>query len=371
MVNGTPTIERLRMSGPVECVPSALNELSERGQALLRVLIEQYIEDGQPVGSRTLARASGLNVSAATVRNVMADLEELGLIRAPHTSAGRVPTHRGFRFFVDSLITVQPLGTLPAERLATQFLLDEDGRSPLERASRLLSEMTHMASVVTVPRKDTAKLRHLEFMRLSERRVLAILVFSEKEVQNRILETEREFSKAELEQVANFVNEQLLSRDLGCDLGQARQSLVDGMHADRERLNRQMAEVIAMAEQALAAEEAEDLVLSGQTNLMQFADLSDLQQLRQLFDAFQEKRRVLNLLDRCVYAQGVQIFIGEEAKTEGFDSVSVVGAPYCADGEVLGVLGVIGPTRMAYQKVIPIVDVTARLLGSALNQGRR
>ena len=336
MVSGTPTIERLRMSGPVDCVPPALNELSERGQALLRVLIEQYIEDGQPVGSRTLARASGLNVSAATVRNVMADLEQLGLIRAPHTSAGRVPTQRGFRFFVDSLITVQPLGMLPAERLATQFLLGDDGQSPLERASRLLSEMTHMASVVTVPRKDTAKLRHLEFMRLSERRVLAILVFSEKEVQNRILETEREFSKAELEQVANFVNEQLLSRDLGCDLGQARQSLVDGMHADRERLNRQMAEVIAMAEQALAAEEAEDLVLSGQTNLMQFANLSDLQQLRQLFDAFQEKRRVLNLLDRCVYAQGVQIFIGEEAKTEGFDSVSVVGAPYCADGEVLG-----------------------------------
>ena len=362
------------MCGPVNRVPPELHGLSERGQALLRVLIEQYIEDGQPVGSRTLARASGLNVSAATVRNVMADLEQLGLIRAPHTSAGRVPTQRGFRFFVDSLITVQPLGMLPAERLAKQFLLGDDGQSPLERASRLLSEMTHMDSVVTVPRKDTAKLRHLEFMRLSERRVLAILVFSEKEVQNRILETEREFSKAELEQAANFVNDQLLSRDLGRDLGQVRQSLVDGMHADRERLNRQMAEVIAMAEQALAAEEAEeaeDLVLSGQTNLMQFADLSDLHQLRQLFDAFQEKRRVLNLLDRCVYAQGVQIFIGEEAKTEGFDSVSVVGAPYCADGEVLGVLGVIGPTRMAYQKVIPIVDVTARLLGSALHQGRR
>ena len=260
------------MCGPVNRVPPELHGLSERGQALLRVLIEQYIEDGQPVGSRTLARASGLNVSAATVRNVMADLEDLGLIRAPHTSAGRVPTHRGFRFFVDSLITVQPLDTVPAERLSTQFLLEEDGHSALERASRLLSEMTRMASVVTVPRKDTSKLRHLEFMRLSERRVLAILVFSEKEVQNRILETERAFSKGELEQAANFINEQLLSRDLGRDLGQVRQSLVEGMHADRERLNRQMTEVIAMAEQALVGEEAEDLVLSGQTNLMQFAD---------------------------------------------------------------------------------------------------
>jgi heat-inducible transcriptional repressor len=338
-------------------------QLNERSQYLLRVLVERYLRDGQPVGSRTLSRDSGLDLSPATVRNVMADLEELGLVRAPHTSAGRVPTSHGLRFFLDSLLTVAPLDGAEAERLRRE--LAPEARLPelMQTTSSLLSELTHLAGVVTLPKRERLRLRHMEFISLSARRVLVILVVNDSEVQNRIIHTARDYSAADLQQASNYLNTLFAGRDLY----EARHALLHEMQQDRESMNAMMQAALAMAHEAFAApEEREDYVLAGQTNLMEFAELGDLEKLRHLFEAFSEKRQILHLLDSALHADGIQIFIGEESGYEVLDDCSVVTAPYQVDGQVVGVLGVIGPTRMAYDRIIPIVDLTARLLGSAL-----
>jgi heat-inducible transcriptional repressor len=316
------------------------------------------------VGSRTLAREAGLDLSPATIRNVMADLEELGFVRSPHTSAGRVPTVQGYRLFVDSLLTVQPLDLGAVERLRGSLDRVDSPQGLVHNASRLLSGVTRMAGVVTLPRRERVSLRHIEFLSLSDRRVLAIVVVNQQEVQNRILHTERDFSRAELEQAANYLNAQFAGRDLH----EVRATLVAEMREAREHMDGLMASAVGMAERALAEEEGggPGYVLDGETNLMDFAELSDVDKLRRLFEAFNRKRDLLHILDRCVHADGVQIFIGEESGYRVLDECSVVTAPYTADGQILGVLGVIGPTRMAYERVIPIVDVTAKLLGAAL-----
>ncbi|GAB6040619.1 heat-inducible transcriptional repressor HrcA [Endothiovibrio diazotrophicus] len=337
--------------------------LSERAQQLLKVLVERYIRDGQPVGSKSLAGESGLELSPATIRNVMADLESLGLVRSPHTSAGRVPTVQGYRLFVDSLLTVHPLDDASLSSLKVRLAGGESPQGLVESASRLLSGITQLAGVVTLPRHTIQRLSHVEFLPLSERRVLAIVVLAPEEVQNRIIHVDRDYSRAELERAANYLN----SEYAGLDLEAVRRKVVAEMNDARERMNREMAELVAMAERAFAEEEGEDYVLAGETNLMGFSELSEVGQLRRLFDAFTEKRDLLHLLDRCVRADGVQIFIGEESGWEVLDGCSVVTAPYQADGKTLGVLGVIGPTRMAYDRVIPVVDITARLLGAAIN----
>ena len=337
--------------------------LSERAQVMLRALIERYERDGQPVGSRTLAREAGLELSPATIRNVMSDLEELGFVASPHTSAGRVPTVQGYRFFVDTLLTVQPLDLNSLEQMRLQLESERESRELVESASGLLSGITQLAGVVTLPKHEHALFKRVEFMPLSGNRVLAILVTGEDEVENRILTAEKRHSPAELQQASNYLNELFA----GKELEDVRETLLREMQETRSSMNSMMVTAMQMADQVLERNRSEDFVMAGQTNLMGFQELCDIDKLRKLFDAFQQKRDILHLLDQCVHGKGIQIFIGEESGYGMLDECSMVTAPYTVDGRILGVLGVIGPTRMAYDRVIPIVDATARLLGAALN----
>jgi len=347
--------------------------LSERAQSLLRVLVESYIRDGQPVGSRALSRDSGLNLSSATIRNVMADLEELGFVASPHTSAGRVPTDKGYRFFVDTLMRVQGLdgSAVPEVHAEIQRILDssnESSKALVAAASQLLSSVTHLAGVVTLPSTEQASVTQIEFVGLSENRVLAVLVLNDREVQNRILQLERYYSPDELKRAANFLNEKFRGRALP----QVRQEILRELSETREHLNQIMIDAITVAQQIFESGSAERLeyVIAGETNLMGVGELSNVEKLRRLFEAFNEKRDFLHLLDQSLRGQGVQIFIGHESGYRILDDCSVVTAPYSAGDRVVGVLGVIGPTRMAYERVIPIVDLTAKLLGAALNSRR-
>jgi len=348
-------------------VEPADERLNDRAQHLLRTLIEQYIRDGQPVGSRALTRESGLNLSSATIRNVMADLEELGFVASPHTSAGRIPTGKGYRFFVDMLLKVRPLESA-AVQVIRQGLIPhtDDPNALVASASKMLSSVTHLAGVVTLPRQPHHELSQIEFLPLSDNRVLVVLVTNGREVQNRILHLDRNFGSDELRRAANYLNHQFG----GMDLTQVREKLVTQLKQTREHLNQGMLDAIMLAQHAVAPApslQAMQYVIAGETNLMNFAELSDVEKLRKLFDAFNQQRDVLHLLDQSLRADGVQIFIGQESGYQIFDDVSVVTAPYTIDKEVVGVLGVIGPTRMAYERVIPIVDLTAKLLGAALN----
>lgn len=342
---------------------TAQPELTQRAQHLLKVLVESYIRDGEPVGSRTLARMGGLDLSPATIRNVMADLEELGFVRSPHTSAGRVPTIKGYRLFIDTMLKVQPLSPALVQRLRQQLDPDRNTHDLVESASSLLSRITQLAGVVTLPRQTHISLRQIEFLSLSDNRVLAILVVNQREVQNRIIHLDRRYSEAELQHAANYLNRMFAGRSLQ----EVRQGILAELDRVREDMNRTMRSAIELGEKALAEPESDDYVIAGETNLMEYAELSDVEKLRQLFTAFSQKRDILHLLDKCLAAQGMQIFLGQESGYQILDDCSVVTAPYEVDGNVVGVLGVIGPTRMAYERVIPIVDVTAKLLGAALN----
>ena len=341
---------------------------SDRGQHLLRVLIQRYIRDGQPVGSRTLSKDSKLDLSPATIRNVMSDLEELGLVSAPHTSAGRIPTPMGYRLFVDTLVRYQQPGHGEIKKIKQQIRGESDNTGALVTAvSSMLSDFTSMAGVVSVPKATQVTLRQIEFLPLSENRILAILVTNDREVQNRILHTDRNYNASELQQAQNFINEHYS----GTDLLSVRERLLEDLEDTRNSMNQAMHDIIAVAHSAMdsAAHPNDEYVLAGETNLMDFAELSDVDTLKRLFDAFSRKRLILELLDRSINADGVQIFIGEESGYGIFEDCSVVTAPYHVDDETIGVLGVIGPTRMAYDRVVPIVDVTAKLLEAALSQG--
>ena len=337
------------------------HKISERAEHLLKILVDRYIRDGQPVGSRTLSK--NLELSAATIRNVMADLEDMGLVCSPHTSAGRIPTALGYRVFVDSLLQVQPLNSQDEQRLRAQLNQAKNEQDLIQQASHLLSEITHLVGVVMLPRHNSKTLRHVEFLPLSGKRVLVILVINEQEVQNRILTTTRRYSASELEQAANYLN----AAFTGKDIDSVRQNLLKDMRDTQETLSAMMQAAIEMADKAfLAPQQAHDMLVSGQTNLLDVAELSNVNKLRELFSAFNQKRDILGLLDQALDAQGVQIFIGEESGYDVLGDCSIVTAPYGHNGSVIGVLGVVGPTRMEYQRVIPIVDLTAKLLGSAL-----
>jgi len=343
--------------------------LGERAQQLLRVLVESYVRDGQPVGSRSLSRDSGLNLSAATIRNVMADLEEGGFVASPHTSAGRIPTPKGYRFFVDTLLRVQPIEQAAEADIRRRLGDAEDSRALVAAASMLLSSLTQMAGLVTLPSTEAASVTQIEFVALSENRVLAILVFDDREVQNRILQLDRHYSPEELRRAAVLLNEQFRGRTLD----QVRQEMLNDLAATRERLNQGMLDSVTMAQQLFptpTAVQGMEYVIAGQTNLMGFSELSSVDKLRRLFESFNEKRDLLNLLDLSIRGQGVQIFIGQESGHEILGDCSIITAPYSTDSGAVGVLGVIGPTRMAYERVIPVVDLTAKLLGSALNPRR-
>jgi heat-inducible transcriptional repressor len=341
--------------------------LSDRAQQLLKRLVEHYIRDGQPVGSRTLSRDLGLNLSAATIRNVMADLEELGFVSSPHTSAGRVPTDKGYRFFVDTLLKFQPLEHDKVAAIQTRLgEFSDDPKALVAAASQLLSTVTRLAGVVTLPRQSHSALSQIEFVPLSDNRVLAILVVNGREVQNRILQLERYFSAEELRRASNYLNQEFRGKELSA----VREHLVSQLKETREHLNEMMLDAIRLAQQVVALPPSTgrmEYVIAGETNLMSFAELSNVEKLRRLFDAFTQQRDILHLLDQSLHAEGVQIFIGQESGYTILDDCSIVTAPYSLDQEVVGVLGVIGPTRMAYERVIPIVDITAKLLGSALN----
>ena len=341
------------------------NSLNDRAQHLLKVLVQSYISDGQPMGSRNLAKMSDLEISPATIRNVMADLEELGFVESPHTSAGRVPTTKGYRLFVDTMLTVQPLTTDLVKRVSNDLQSDLGTNSLVESASMLLSGLTSMAGVVTLPKHERVELRQIEFLPLSDRRVLAILIVNQKEVQNRIIHTDREYTPSELQQAANYLNELCAGQDLVV----ARQKILQELDHVRENMNELMRSAVEMGEKIFSGEDIDkpDYVVVGQTNLMEYEELSDIYKLRSLFDAFNQKREFLNLLDRCICAQGIQIFIGQESGHKALDDCSVVTSPYTVDDEIMGVLAVVGPTRMSYERVIPIVDLTAKLLGEALN----
>ena len=337
--------------------------LDARAQHLLKTLIERYIDDGQPVGSRVLSRQSGLELSPATVRNVMADLEELGYITSPHTSAGRVPTPKGYRFFVDSLMVVRPLNELEIRRLEGEFTADRP-QQLVNAAGHLLSQLTHFAGVVMTPRRE-ASFRHLEFMRLSDRRVLLIIVTPEGDVQNRILHMDRTYTQTQLQETTNFFNEHYA----GHPLDAVRSLLRDELRSLREDIVGLMTAAVEAGGAALNENEA--LVVTGERNLLNAEDLaSNMDRLRRLFDLFDQKTSLIHLLDASQKAEGVQIYIGGESGLVPLDECSVVTAPYERDGQVIGTLGVIGPTRMAYERVIPIVDITAKLLSNALTQQR-
>ncbi len=375
-------------------------EVSERAQLILKTLVESYIREGQPVGSRLLARDSGLDLSPATIRNIMIDLEELGMVTSPHTSAGRIPTAKGYRLFVDALLTVQPPDSGDMVRLKSQLNPGVSVENLLESASSMLSSITRMAGLVMVPRREHTVLRQIEFLPLSgDNRVLVIVVINGHEVQNRVIQPRRRYSESELQQAANYLN----ATFAGKDLPTIRNCLLSEMGTARETLNGMMQTAVEMAEEVFAPAPSNvqgtasagrfqhpasgdtcaslhvagggmpgmaepGYLLAGQTNLMDFAELSSVDTLRQLFEAFNQKRGMLDLLDQCMRAEAAQVFIGAESGYKALDECSIVTAPYEVEGQVVGVLGVIGPTRMAYHRVIPLVDVTAKLLGAALNQ---
>jgi len=339
--------------------------INERAQHFLRVLIERYINDGQPVGSRTLAKDSGLDLSPATIRNVMADLEDAGLIVSPHTSAGRIPTANGYRMFVDSLIASQNVDQKLLSLISQEFQVsDKKGSDIIHSTSELLSNMTHLAGVVMVPKRNSETIRQIEFVPLSGTRVLTVIVTSAGEILNRLIETSREFTRSELEQFSKIVTQHYANTHLEG----VRKRVFEQMQADRQHMDKLMADALSMAEQAFGSGDdvPADMIVSGQTNLMDFDELAQMDRLRGLFNAFTEKQEILHLLDRALDADGLQIFIGEESGYTTLRDCSVITAPYEVDNEVIGVLGVIGPTRINYDRVIPIVDITAKLFGAAL-----
>jgi heat-inducible transcriptional repressor len=337
--------------------------LDKRAQVLLKTLIERYIAEGQPVGSRTLSRHSGLDLSPATIRNVMSDLEELGFISSPHTSAGRVPTPAGYRFFIDTLLVVRPIESATLHQLEDQLHPDNPQRA-IQSASQLLSQLTQFAGVVMTPRRRAPAFRQIEFLRLSEKRVLLIIVTQDGDVQNRVLFTERDYSPAELVSAANYLTQNYA----GQNFEDVRQRLQQELREIRQDMMQLMSAALDAGNRAMA-EGSEPYVISGERNLITAQDpTQDLRRLRQLFELFEHKTTLLQILDLSLRGQGVQVFIGGESGVAAPDDVSVVSAPYKVDGEVVGTVGVIGPSRMAYDRVVPVVEVTAKLLSSALSK---
>jgi heat-inducible transcriptional repressor len=337
--------------------------LDDRSRTLLKALIEHYIADGTPVGSRALAKVSGLDLSPATIRNVMADLEDAGFVSSPHTSAGRIPTPRGYRLFVDSLLTMQPLDE---RQIATigQSLRGEQPQQLIANAAQLLSGLTHFAGIIASPRRAPPRIRQIEFLKLSEKRILLIIITDSGEVQNRILFTAQPYSSAELIEAANYLNQNFAGLDFEAIRRRVQEELKK-LHQDMQTL---MTAALAAGDEALSADPQARVMITGERNLLDVEDLaSNMKRLRELFELFEQHTSLIGLLDQSLQAEGVQIFIGGESGLAPLDECSVITAPYTVDGQVLGSLGVIGPTRMAYERMIPIVDVTAKLLSSALS----
>ncbi len=330
--------------------------LDDRSKLLLKALVEHYIADGQPVGSRTLSRASGLELSPATIRNVMSDLEELGLIVSPHTSAGRIPTARGYRLFVDTMLTVQ------SGQYASHSLAPDQPQKVISNAAHLLSNLSQFVGVVIAPRRSSA-FRHIEFLRLSERRLLVIIVSPNGDVQNRVIFTEQDYSPAQLAEAANFLN----THYVGADIDNVRERLQGEVESLRSEIAALMQAAVKVSTEAIS-EPQDEVIIAGERNLLSVSDFSsDMGQLRRAFDLFEQKAQIMRLMDITGQAEGVRIFIGGESQVVPFEDLSIVSSPYEVDGKVVGTLGVIGPTRMAYDRMIQIVDITSKLVSNALS----
>jgi heat-inducible transcriptional repressor len=332
--------------------------LDDRAKLLLKALVERYIADGQPVGSRTLSRASGLELSPATIRNVMADLEELGLIASPHTSAGRIPTARGYRLFVDTMLTVN------REEFGSPKLVPDQPQKVIANAAHMLSSLSQFVGVVMAPRR-TSVFRHIEFLRLSEKRFLVIIVSPDGDVQNRVIFTEADYSQSQLLEASNFLN----SNYAGMGLDEVRERLHKEVEKLRGEIATLMQQAVTASTEALKAQD--DVVIAGERNLLSVSDFSsDMSHLRRAFELFEEKAQLMRLLDISSQAEGVRIYIGGESKFVPIEELSIVSAPYEVDGQVVGTLGVIGPTRMPYDKMIQIVDITSKLVTNALSHNK-
>jgi len=336
--------------------------LDDRSKLLLKTLVERYIADGQPVGSRTLSRAAGLELSPATIRNVMSDLEDLGLIVSPHTSAGRIPTARGYRLFVDTMLTVRRDEIASLDQRPPTSLVADQPRQIISQAAQLLSSMSHFVGVVMAPRRSSL-FRHIEFLSLSDRRVLVILVSPEGDVQNRIIHTQTDLTQTQLQEAANFLN----AHYSGLTMEQVRERLKGEVETLRTEIASLMVKAVEVGTEAV--ESQDEVVVAGERNLLSVNEFSrDMGNLRKMFDLFEQKTQLMRLLDNSNQAEGVRIFIGGESQVVPYEELSVVSSPYVVDGQVVGTLGVIGPQRMAYDRMIQIVDITSKLVGNALSQ---
>ena len=340
-----------------------LNMPSHRARRILSAIVDKYIQEGIPIGSKSLSLADNIGLSPASIRNVMSDLEELGFIASPYTSSGRVPTSKGYRFFIDSLLKLQPVEATELERIKKRVNLHESNSRELAiSVSNTLSAITKLAGIVTIPKQQVTRLKEIDFIQLSEKRILAIIVMNETEVENRILQMKRDYSKDELKQASNYLNTHYKGRSLSY----IKKHLINELMQTKDSVNSLMSDLIDIADQVLDFDESDEYIVAGQRRLMDFHELSDIKKLRQLFDAFKEKQQLLELLDKSMSTSGIQIFIGEESGYQMFDNCTLITSPYTTEDGAIGVLGVIGPTRIAYQKVIPIVDITAKLLGKSL-----
>ena len=336
--------------------------LDSRARLLLKALVERYIADGQPVGSRTLSKASGLELSPATIRNVMSDLEDLGLIVSPHTSAGRIPTARGYRLFVDTMLTTQRDPLTVASQMAR--IAPDQPLKVISNAAHMLSSLSQFVGVVMAPRR-TSVFRHIEFLRLSEKRFLVIIVSPDGDVQNRVIFTETDYTASQLIEASNFLN----SHYAGMAFEEVRERLKNEVEVLRGEIASLMQEAVVVSSEAI--ESRDEVVVSGERNLLAVSDFSgDMDNLRKLFDLFEQKAQLMRLLDVSSRAEGVRIYIGGESQVIPFHELSVVTAPYEVDGQVVGTLGIIGPMRMPYEKMIQIVDITSKLVSTALSHSK-
>lgn len=339
-------------------------KISDRSRHILKALIDRYIREGLPVGSKSLVEETGLSISSATMRNVMSDLEAHGLVSAPHTSAGRVPTEQGYRMFVDSLINVNPLDDEYLSSLQEELSPEKSSGALIESASNMLSQLTSQAGIVLTPRTASCAMQQVEFVPLSGNRVLVVLVINDKDVENRIIHTSREFSRKELVEAARYINE----RFAGMELEKISAALLTLMHDDKESISQLMELMIDVASDTAESAGEQDFLVAGQNNLLDSAEAGNVAQLKELFDAFQYKKDILMLMNHCVDAEGIRIFIGQESGYDVFEDFSLITAPYESSDNTIGVLGIIGPTRMQYERVIPVVDITAKMLSAAFGR---
>jgi len=336
---------------------------SGRAKEILSVIIDKYIADGIPIGSKSLSMSDHIDLSPASIRNVMSDLESLGFIASPHTSAGRIPTSKGYRFFIDSLLQLQPVNNREVESIKRKVIGKESSsRALAKNVSSALSAITQLAGIVTVPKQDISRLKEIDFIPLSEKRILAILVINDSEVENRILQMQREYTRDELRHTSNYINQNYIGRSFNY----IKNDLLTQLKKTKELANSLMNDIVNIAEEVSGEGNSDEYILSGENRLLDFDELSDISQLKSLFDAFNEKQEILHLLEKSMSTSNIQIFIGEESGYKMFNNCSLITSPYTTEEGAIGVLGVIGPTRIAYQKVIPIVDITAKILSQSL-----